>query len=128
MPSVNYSNDAFIMYRDALKKMSIDMQVDEPLMKEWVLRNASDQQVDLTSLNRSTLSMTKSMASRTNNFISRHQDSMESVLLKTLNRQVAKYNNSHSLSAKKIKLRNGSTTQNKKSPQELAYGGTEEFL
>ena len=98
-------------------------------MKEWIIRssNAADTQIDLTSLNRSTLSMTKSMASRTNNFISRHQDSMESVLLRTLNRQVAKYNNSHSLSAKKVKLRNGATNQKKKSPQELAYGGTEEF-
>ena len=39
MPSVNQSSEQFIVYREALQRIQMNMEVDEPLMKEWVVRS-----------------------------------------------------------------------------------------
>ena len=102
----------------------MNMEVDEPLMKEWVVRSnkTPTQQADFTTIaNRSTLSMTKSMASRTNNFLSRHKDSIESALFQTLNRQVAKYRQPRKQLGHSLQHR-GSQQQQHSSQFDLAYG------
>ena len=111
IPQVNNSGEQVIIYREALKRLSIDMEVDEPLMKEWVVRADQQDSAAYTNgfptSNRSALSMSKSLVSRTNQFLSRHQNSMENALMKALNQGVAKHNKQHNQ-----KLRNGAKSQN----------------
>ena len=58
------------MFREALQRITINMEVDEPLAKEWVVR--VDRESSAYSAIPSTLksmSMTRSMYSRTNQFM-----------------------------------------------------------
>ena len=36
---INGQNDSLV-YREALQRLSINMEVDEPMMKEWIVRTA----------------------------------------------------------------------------------------
>ena len=99
VPAINNSGEQVIIYRQALQRLSIDLEVDEPLMREWVVRTESQDSMAYTkglpTTIRSSLSMSKSLVSRTNQFLSRQEGSPENNLMKVLNRSVARHNVQH---------------------------------
>jgi len=59
-----------LLFREALQRMTINMDVDEPLMKEWVVRvDRESNAYSAIPTTMKSMSMTRSMYSKTNQFM-----------------------------------------------------------